>query len=137
MLCTKTIPIRSNPTTTIRYDLPEDAQVYLVIYNILGQEVTTLISEKQPAGFHRIIWDSKNQFGKPVSPGIYFYLLKTNHFSDSKKLVFLKIVLIEHDKVHHRFFRQCGKYEASLMYAVKRGYFRLLSYLYTRSLSWR
>ena len=79
-----------NPTTTIRYDLPEDAQVYLVIYNILGQEVTTLISEKQPAGFHRIIWDSKNQFGKPVSPGIYFYLLKTNHFSDSKKLVLLK-----------------------------------------------
>ncbi|HDY75625.1 MAG TPA: T9SS type A sorting domain-containing protein [Candidatus Marinimicrobia bacterium] len=79
-----------NPSTTIRYDLPEAAQVHLVIYNILGQEVVSLVNKQESAGFHSIIWNSKNQYGKTVSPGIYFYLLKTDRYIATKKLVLLK-----------------------------------------------
>ncbi|MCH7763587.1 MAG: DUF1573 domain-containing protein, partial [Candidatus Marinimicrobia bacterium] len=79
-----------NPSTTIRYDLPEDGYVHLIIYNILGQEVVSLVNKQESAGFHSIIWNSKNRYGKMVSPGIYFYLLKTDHFTSAKKLVLLK-----------------------------------------------
>ena len=79
-----------NPATTIRYDLPEETQVYLVIYNLLGQEVIKLVNETKTAGFYRITWDSKNAYGKIVSPGIYFYLLKTNTYSSARKLILLK-----------------------------------------------
>ncbi|MFQ6678511.1 MAG: choice-of-anchor D domain-containing protein [Fidelibacterota bacterium] len=79
-----------NPTTNIQYDLPEETQVFLVIYNLLGQEVTQLVNKTQTAGFYSVIWNSKNRYGKLVSPGIYFYLLKTDNYSSVRKLVLLK-----------------------------------------------
>jgi hypothetical protein len=65
-----------NPSTTIRYQLPVPGLVTLRIYNILGQEIRTLVSEIQGAGQHNVIWDSKNDAGSGVASGVYFYLCR-------------------------------------------------------------
>jgi hypothetical protein len=79
-----------NPVTTIAYSLPERSQVMLEIFNVLGQRVKTLVSAVQPAGRHSIVWDAKDEQGKDVASGIYFYRLEAGEFSESKKMVILK-----------------------------------------------
>lgn len=79
-----------NPTTTIEYDLPKDAKVVLNIYNVLGQEVRTLINIKQQPGYKRVVWDGKDDFGKTVSSGILIYRLQAGDFIQIKKMLFLK-----------------------------------------------
>jgi hypothetical protein len=79
-----------NPTTTIRYALPEAGHVSLRVYNILGQTVKSLVSEAQTAGWHEIIWDGTGERGKTVASGIYFYEIKSGKFEKSKKMLLLK-----------------------------------------------
>ena len=79
-----------NPITTINYDLPQQAYVNLMIYDILGREVVKLVSEEMPAGYKTIIWDSRNNYGESVSAGIYFYQIQTKDFVKTKKMVLLK-----------------------------------------------
>ena len=79
-----------NPITTINYDLPQQTHVNLMIYDILGREVVKLISEEIPAGYKTIIWDSRNNYGDPVSAGIYFYQIQTKGFVKTRKMVLLK-----------------------------------------------
>jgi hypothetical protein len=79
-----------NPITTINYDLPKDAYVNLIIYDVLGREVVKLISEEIPAGYQSVIWNTRNNFGQPVSAGIYFYQIQTKGFVKTKKMVLLK-----------------------------------------------
>ena len=79
-----------NPMTTIEYNLPEKLQVKLEIFNVLGQRVKTLADMAQPAGRHRIVWDGKDDQGKDVASGIYFYRLEAGEFTDSKRMVILK-----------------------------------------------
>jgi hypothetical protein len=79
-----------NPITTINYDLPQQTHVNLIIYDILGREVVKLVSEEIPAGYKTIIWDSRNNYGDPVSAGIYFYQIQTKDFVKTKKMVLLK-----------------------------------------------
>ena len=79
-----------NPETTITYALPQASDVRLVIYNALGQEVRTLINGVQPAGFHRIVWDSRDNMGRQVSSGIYLYRLVAGEFLDTRKMLILK-----------------------------------------------
>ena len=74
-----------NPQTMIRYGLPEDAQVRLVVYNVAGQKIKTLVNEEQEAGYHECIWD-----GKDVASGIYFYRLQAGDFVQTRKMVLLK-----------------------------------------------
>ena len=74
-----------NPVTTIRFDLPDDSQARLTIYNILGQEVLILLDETKLAGTHVIQWNASN-----VASGIYFYRLETPRKQITKKLVVLK-----------------------------------------------
>ena len=75
-----------NPTTVISYQLPAVSEVDLSIYNILGQKVTTLVSEKQPAGTYKVEWDASS-----FSSGIYLYRLETDKgFVQSRKLILLK-----------------------------------------------
>jgi hypothetical protein len=74
-----------NPKTIINYELPITADVELSIYNLLGQKVVTLVSERQDAGNHQVEW---NALG--FTSGIYFYRLKTENFSDIKKMMLLK-----------------------------------------------
>ncbi len=79
-----------NPTTTINYSLKENSQVSLNIYNIKGQKVKQLVSDQLSAGQHSITWNGTDEFGKPVSGGIYFYKLKGDGYVRVQKMVLLK-----------------------------------------------
>jgi hypothetical protein len=79
-----------NPITTLRYDLPEQATVNIIIYDIMGREVKTLINQTQDAGYRSIIWDATNDYGKPVSAGIYLYQIQAGDFVQTRKMVLLK-----------------------------------------------
>ena len=74
-----------NPTTVISYHLPVSSHVELTIYNLLGQEVTSLVKEKQPAGSHQVEWDATG-----LSSGVYYYRLEASDFTKTKKLILLK-----------------------------------------------
>ena len=74
-----------NPSTSIRYELPKNGFVRLVVYDALGREVETLINEKQSPGTYEVNWDAT------VYPsGVYFYKLTTEGFSETKKMMLLK-----------------------------------------------
>lgn len=79
-----------NPSTTIEYELPVSGDVELVIYNILGETVRTLLRENQPAGTYTILWDGKNNNGKFAESGIYFCKMKAGKFSEIRKMVLIK-----------------------------------------------
>jgi len=74
-----------NPGTIIDYQLPMTSEVELSIYNLLGQKVATLVSEKQPAGRYKIKWDATGQ-----TSGVYLYRLKSGSFVLTKKMLFLQ-----------------------------------------------
>ena len=74
-----------NPTTTIKYDLAKDSRVSRKVFDILGGEVTTLVSEEQTAGLKSVVW---NAYG--VASGVYFYRLDAGSFTSVKKLLLLK-----------------------------------------------
>lgn len=83
-----------NPETTIRYAIPEAAQVRLVVYNVLGQEVVRLVDGNQVPGFYALRWDGKDTFGRGVASGVYLYKIhasgETQKFSQVHKMLLLK-----------------------------------------------
>jgi len=79
-----------NPSTTIRFGLPENRNVKLTIYSSTGQKVINLINGFFSKGYHEIMWDGKNQAGNSVSTGIYIYELKAGNHRIIKKMVFAK-----------------------------------------------
>ncbi len=79
-----------NANTIISYSLPNEAFVQLVIYNIKGQKVKTLVNENQIAGAHNVIWDGSNSRGQKVASGIYFYKFQAGEHLESRKLHLLK-----------------------------------------------
>ena len=74
-----------NPVTTILYDLPKPSYVTLRVYNILGQEVITLVNETEDAGYKSVSFDGNNLPG-----GLYFIRLNAGTFSDVKKMMLIK-----------------------------------------------
>jgi len=74
-----------NPATHFSYDLPEQSDVILKIYNILGEEVATLLDEKQNAGRFNIVWDASH-----LASGIYLYRFKAGKFVETKKMILMK-----------------------------------------------
>jgi hypothetical protein len=74
-----------NPSTTIKYQVPKISTVSLKIYNLLGQEVTTLVNERQPAGTYQVEFDASK-----LASGMYIYKLKSGDFNVSKKMLLLK-----------------------------------------------
>jgi hypothetical protein len=74
-----------NPKTIINYKLPITNNVNLSIYNLLGQEVATLISENQNAGYHQVEWDANG-----FASGLYFYILRAGEYRDVKKMLLIK-----------------------------------------------
>ena len=74
-----------NPSTTIEFSLPKSSLVNLTIYNMLGQEVKTLINRELNEGIHQVIWNAE------VPSGTYFYRLTTNNgFVAAKKMILMK-----------------------------------------------
>jgi M6 family metalloprotease-like protein len=74
-----------NPSTTIRYGLPQRADVSLVVYSVLGQKVATLVQEDQEAGYHEVRFD-----GSALASGVYICRLKADSFVQSRKLILLR-----------------------------------------------
>jgi hypothetical protein len=74
-----------NPSTEINFDLPVASKVSLVIFNVLGQEVETLVNKEMEAGSHTITWDASN-----YSSGVYFYRISAEKFTETKKMMMLK-----------------------------------------------
>ena len=80
-----------NPATTIKYALPQAADVELTVYNVLGQPVRTLVAEHQSAGRYVVEWDATNDSGHSLSSGMYFYRLEASgEFREVKKMLLLK-----------------------------------------------
>lgn len=79
-----------NPTTTIRFAIPSESNVRLKVYDILGNEVATLVNDVKQAGSYTLTWDGENNTGNKISSGVYFYRLETGNFVDVKKMLFLK-----------------------------------------------
>lgn len=79
-----------NPSTTIRYALPNDANVTLKVYDITGREVATLVSEQKKAGTYEIRFDARNGSGRILSSGVYFYQIRAGEYVQTRKFVLLK-----------------------------------------------
>ncbi|HEX9972052.1 MAG TPA: T9SS type A sorting domain-containing protein, partial [bacterium] len=79
-----------NIRTTISYELIENAQVEITIYNLMGEKVKTLIKQFQSEGEHSIIWDGRDEPGRDVASGTYYYQLKANDFVLTKRMILLK-----------------------------------------------
>jgi hypothetical protein len=80
-----------NPSTLIRYQLPEQTNVTVSIYDIMGRKVRTLLSaDNQLAGYRQVLWNATNDFGQPVSAGMYIYTIQAGAFRMTKKMVLMK-----------------------------------------------
>jgi len=79
-----------NLETTIEYELPYDSWVSLKIYNVLGQEIKTLVEGFKEAGKHKIIWDGRNDTGQVVTSGVYLCRMVSGTFSKTVKMILAK-----------------------------------------------
>ena len=79
-----------NPTTAIHYALKERVHVTLKIYNILGQEVATLVDARQGVGVHSVVWNGRTKAGAVVPSGTYFYRITAGDFVAVRQMILLK-----------------------------------------------
>jgi len=79
-----------NPTTTLKYQIPQTSEVTITIYNNLGQGVRTLVNKKQEPGYYEAIWNGMNDYGQLVSSGVYIYQIRAGNFVKSRKMLLLK-----------------------------------------------
>jgi hypothetical protein len=79
-----------NPTTRFTVELPKDAHVELVVYNLLGQKVATLLNEIKPAGYYTVVWEGQNEHDNNMPSGIYFVKMVSEKFSSVKKIMLIK-----------------------------------------------
>ncbi len=78
-----------NPSTTIQYNIPEHSFVTLKIYDILGKEIKTLVSQEKKSGHYTIRWNGNDNTGNKVAGGVYFYRLNAGDFLVTKKMILL------------------------------------------------
>jgi len=78
-----------NPGTDVEYQLPKSAKVTLTIFNLVGQEVRTLIEEEKSAGVFTVHWDGSDEQGRVVPSGVYIYRLQAGNFVAVKKMALL------------------------------------------------
>ena len=80
-----------NPSTTISYQVPQQAHVTITLHNLLGQEVVRLVDEVRTPGRYEVVWNGRNARGQGVASGIYLYRMRSNTgFSLSKRMVLVK-----------------------------------------------
>jgi len=79
-----------NPGTVIEYSLSDDADVELIVYNLLGQKVRTLVNEYQTRGPRKAFWNGKDDQGNGVASGIYFYRLQAGNLSQTQRMVLIR-----------------------------------------------
>ena len=79
-----------NPSTTINFDVAASSNVRVRVYNVLGQEVVTLVNGYKETGRHTVQWNGRDALGRQVSSGVYIYRLEADRVSRTKKMLFLK-----------------------------------------------
>jgi len=79
-----------NPSTKIKFDIPKASYVKLIVYDVLGREIKTLVNEKLNAGRYEVSWPAPTGDGSSYPSGVYFYRLTTADFVDVKKMLFVK-----------------------------------------------
>ena len=79
-----------NPITIIRYDVPKGLFVKIAIYDMIGRKVSTLVNSYEQPGLKSIQWNGTDDFGRPVSAGLYLYEIKAGGFRNVKKMVIIK-----------------------------------------------
>jgi bacillopeptidase F len=83
-----------NASTSIKYEVKQTAsstdKVTLKVYNVLGQQVKTLVEEPQAAGFYTVHWDGTDNRGQKMASGVYFYRLQAGDFTQTRRMAFLK-----------------------------------------------
>ena len=79
-----------NPTTTIKFDLPDNSKIKLSIYNSLGQLVRVLVDKELPAGHHQAVWDGRDFNGSVLASGLYFYQIKADKFVKTTRMILMK-----------------------------------------------
>ena len=88
------VPNPFNPETTIRFALAQESQVRLEVFDVVGQRVRTLVTERLPAGAHQALWDGRSENGEQVSSGVYFCRLQAQYeageFGQVRRMLLLK-----------------------------------------------
>ncbi len=79
-----------NPSTTIRFDLPEAAEIHLVVYDLMGREVIHLVDGCRETGYHQLVWNGRDARGREVPTGLYIARMVTPTYTRSIKLVLLR-----------------------------------------------
>ncbi len=80
-----------NPSTKIKYFVPQSSQVQIKIFDVLGNEIETLVNEEKPAGNYELTWNAGGVSAKGgYAPGVYFYQLRAGSFVETKKMILLK-----------------------------------------------
>ena len=74
-----------NPSTNIKYSVPQSSNIVIKVFDILGNEIETLVNEEKPAGTYEITW-----YAEQLPSGVYFYQLKTGSFMETKKMVLMR-----------------------------------------------
>jgi hypothetical protein len=79
-----------NPSTTFRYSLAGPTQVSLKVYNMLGQQVKTVVGDYQAQGYYEVAWDGRNDVGATVASGLYIYRMTAGSFVETRRMLLLK-----------------------------------------------
>ena len=79
-----------NTITTIAYDIPEPTHVEIVIYDLLGSKVTTLVNKEMYPGFHSAVWNGRDDRGRLVASGMFIVQMTSSSFMNVRKMVMLK-----------------------------------------------
>jgi len=79
-----------NPQTTIAYTMEEGGFAEIIVFDVLGRRVRTLVSGFVPAGNHEVAWNGRDDSGRPVASGVYLYFFRTGNFAETRKMVLLK-----------------------------------------------
>ena len=80
-------PNPSNGKTTFTFQIVEDCKVHLEIFNVMGNPIKILFNQDMPAGAHKVEWDGRSASGNEVLPGVYFYRIRINGYTQTKQLV--------------------------------------------------
>jgi hypothetical protein len=79
-----------NPETTISYEMLQNGEVTINVYNLKGQKVKTLVNDTKAAGEHTVVWNGKDDSGNNVSSGVYFYKMQAGRYTSTKKMILMK-----------------------------------------------
>jgi len=87
-----------NPSTTLRYDLPQQVEIKLMIFDMLGRHVRTLVEQRQQAGRYAVTWDGRNEQGQNVASGVFLYQLRvanpikggTGNFVQTRRMALIR-----------------------------------------------